>query len=265
MTITEGKPIPLSKNKKFYTWAGVILVVAAALVTGRVTSFNLIDALAAMPGIIGFIIHDFLPPNFSVLPNIIEPLLDTLAMAVVSTMIASCISLVLAFVCAAPTTPHPALRVVLRAFASALRNIPSLAWVMILIPAFGIGKFVGVLALTIGSLGSLIRFFTETIEEIDRDKLEAIRAAGGSYWQMLRSGVIPQCLPGFIAWILYNFELDIRASAIIGMVGGGGIGFFIQMSIKLFKYSDAAVGILVVVAVVLIIEWTSKKIREAVL
>ena len=265
MMVVREKTIPLARRKNFFAWAGLVLVAGTAFVTGQVTSFNLFDALAAIPGIFGFLVNDFLPPNVLVMPDILTPLLDTLAMAVVSTVIASAVSLVLAFLCAAPTTPHPVFRLALRAFASALRNIPSLAWVMILVPAFGIGKFVGVVALVIGSVGSLTRFFTETIEEIDRDKLEAIRATGGSYWQVLKNGVFPQCLPGFTGWMLYNFELDVRASSVIGMVGGGGIGFFIQFNLKLFKYADAMMGILVVVVVVLLIEWVSKKIREVLL
>jgi phosphonate transport system permease protein len=264
MSVRE-RIIPLKKQRSLLTWLGLAAVVTATILTGYASSFSIPEAVLAIPGILKFIFTDFLPPNFAALPQILNPLLDTLAMAVVSTVMASLLSLILAFLCAAPTTPHPAVRVVIRGFASCLRNIPSLAWVMILVPAFGIGKFVGVLALIIGSLGSMTRFFAETIEEVDKDKLEAIRATGGTYWQVLKNGVIPQCTSGFIAWILYNFELDVRASAIIGMVGGGGIGFFIQFSLKLFRYADAAMGIAVVAVVVLLIEWASKKIREAIL
>jgi phosphonate transport system permease protein len=257
--------LPLKKEKDFYTWAGVLLVIFTAAATGYVSQFNVFEAIRVMPGVLSFIFTDFLPPSYVALPNIVQPLLDTFYMAVVSTVTAATISLVLAFLCATPTMPHPAFKIVIRAFASLLRNIPALAWTMILIPAFGIGKSVGVIALIIGSLGSMTRFFTETIEEIDIGKIEAIRSSGGSYWQVLRAGVMPQCTPGLISWTLYSLELDIRASTIIGMVGGGGIGFYIQSTIKLFKYDHAAMAIFIVAILVIIIELLTKKIRERIM
>lgn len=257
--------IPLKKEKSFYTWAGIFLVIMTALVTGWISEFSVPEAIKALPGVMSFLFTDFLPPAAAALPNIAGPLLDTICMAVISTLTAAVISLFLALLCAAPTAPHIVFKVSIRAFASFLRNIPALAWTMILVPAFGIGKFVGVIALTIGSIGSMIRFFTETIEEIDTGKIEAIRSTGGSYWQILKSGVLTQCMPGVVSWTLYSFELDIRASTIIGMVGGGGIGLFIQSSIKLFRYDHAAMAILVVALFVLLIEYITKKTREVIL
>ncbi|KUO69226.1 MAG: hypothetical protein APF77_03100 [Clostridia bacterium BRH_c25] len=257
--------LPLKKEKSFYTWAGVFIVIFTGVVTGFISHFDAIEAIRIIPGVLSFIFIDFLPPAHTALPNIVNPLLDTFYMAVVSTVTAALISIVLAFLCATPTMPHPVFKIAIRAFASLLRNIPALAWTIILVPAFGIGKSVGVIALTIGSLGSLIRFFTETIEEIDTGKIEAIRSSGGSYWQVLRAGVMPQCTPGLISWTLYSLELDIRASTIIGMVGGGGVGFYIQSTIKLFKYDHAAMAIVIVAMLVLVIEYLSKKIRERIM
>lgn len=262
---TQAPLIPLKKEKSFYTWAGVVLTAVAVWMTGIVAEFNLWDALKALPGVAHFLWTDFLPPNPKAIPNMIPPLLDTICMAIISTVTSAVLGLILALLCAEPTTPHPAVRIGIRAFASILRNIPGAAWALLLVPAFGIGKFVGVLALTIGSLGGIIRFFTETVEEIDRGGIEAIKAAGGSYWQILRGGVFPQCTPGLIAWTLYNMELDIRASTIIGMMGGGGIGLFIQSSIKLFRYDHAMMAIAIVTCFVLLFEIASKKIREEIL
>lgn len=257
--------LPLKREKNFYTWAGVIIVVFTAVVTGFMSQFNVFEAIKVMPGVLSFIFTDFLPPSYTALSNIANPLLDTFCMAIISTTTAALISMILAFLCAAPTMPHPVFKIAIRAFASLLRNIPALAWTIILVPAFGIGKTVGVIALTIGSLGSMIRFFTETIEEIDTGKIEAVKSSGGSYWQVLKAGVIPQCSPGLISWTLYSLELDIRASTIIGMVGGGGIGFYIQSTIKLFKYDHAAMAILIVGILVIIIEFFTKKIRERIM
>jgi phosphonate transport system permease protein len=254
--------IPLTKAKKLYTWAGVGAVALTALLTGYTTQFNVVEAIKVIPGIAGFIGADFLPPNVRAIPGFTASLLDTVYMAVISTLTGAVFSLLLSLLCAAPTAPHWTLKVGIRACASLLRNIPSLAWAIVLVPAFGIGKTVGVMALLINAVGNLTRFFTETVEEIDLGGVEAIRAAGGSYWQVLKSGVLPQCVPGLVSWTLYNLELDIRASTIIGMVGGGGIGFFIQSNIKLFRYDYATMAIIAVALSVLLIEYLTKKVRE---
>ena len=257
--------IPLKKEKSLYTWAGVLLTLFTAVITGYMTEFDIKEAFITLPGVLNFISTDFLPPEIKAVPDFLPSLLDTFYMAIISTVTGAAISLVLALLCAAPTTPHPAVKLVIRAAASCLRNIPALAWTIIFVPAFGIGKTVGLMALTLGSMGTMIRFFAETIEEIDMGGIEAVRSAGGSYWQVLKSGVLPQCFPGIISWSLYNLELDIRASTIIGMVGGGGIGFFIQFTIKLFRYEQATMAIIAVAVLVLLTETISRKIRERIL
>ncbi len=257
--------IPLKKEKSLYTWTGVFLVLFTAIITGYVTQFDIREAVIVLPGILDFILVDFLPPALKAVPDFMTSLLDTLCMAIISTTTGAVISMFFALLCATPTTPNSIVKLVIRGFASCLRNIPGLAWAIIFVPAFGIGKTVGLLALTLGSLGSMIRFFTETIEEVDPGGIEAVRSVGGSYWQVLKSGVLPQCFPGIISWALYNLELNIRASTIIGMVGGGGIGFFIQFNIKLFRYEYATMAIIAVAVLVLLTESISKKIRERIM
>lgn len=257
--------LPLKKEKSLYTWIGVVIVVLTALITGYISEFDVPEAIRVIPGVLNFIFTDFFPPAAKAVPDFWGSLLDTVYMAIVSTVTGAAISLIFSLLCATPTTPHPLLKVTIRAFASLLRNIPELAWTIILVPAFGIGKTVGLMALLIGSVGNMTRFFTESIEEIDLGGIEAMRAVGGSYWLILKSGVLPQCVPALVAWTLYNLELNIRASTIIGMVGGGGIGFFIQFTIKLFRYDHAAMAILAIAVVVLCVEFLSKNIRERIM
>lgn len=259
------KNIPLKKEKSYYTWAGVIIVILSAVITGGLTNFNIKSAIIAIPGVLDFISSDFLPPSVDALPSLVEPFLDTIYMGVVATFTGALVSLILAFLCAAPTTPHSSLKILIRGFISLLRNIPSLAWALILVPAFGIGPLVGLVALFIGSVGTMTRFFTEAIEEVDQSGIEAVKSVGGSYWQTLKGGVVPQCLPSIVTWTLYNLELNIRASTIIGMVGGGGIGLYIQSTIKLFRYDYAAMAIMIVAVFVILLEFLSKKVRSIIL
>jgi len=264
-TLDYTQKLSLTDSKGFYTWVGIGLVLLLTIVTSFASEFNFIEALDVLPGVFGFITEDFLPPAYEALPNLVSPLLDTFFMAVVATITGALLSIILALLAATPTSPSPVFQVMIRSFVSFLRNIPSLAWALILVPAFGIGKFVGLLALFIGSLGTMTRFFTESIEEIDLGGLEAMRSVGGSYWQSLKSGVIPQVLPSLISWTLYSLELNIRASTIIGMVGGGGIGLYIQSTVKLFRYDHTAMAIVAVAISILLLEFISKKIREAIL
>lgn len=257
--------IPLKREKSLYTWVGALLVLLSAIITGYMTKFDIKEAVVVLPGIFNFIFVDFLPPEVRAVPEFLPSIIDTFCMAIISTVTGAIISLVLALLCASSTSPHPVVKVSIRAFASCLRNIPGLAWAIVLVPAFGIGKTVGLMALTLGSIGSMTRFFTETIEEINPGGIEAVRSVGGSYWQVLKSGVLPQCFPGIVSWALYNLELGIRASTIIGMVGGGGIGFFIQFTIKLFRYKQVTMAIIAVAILVLLIETLSKKIRERIM
>lgn len=258
----ERKLIALKKKDNKLSILVFVILILLTLITMKETEYKVIVALKAIPGIIDFIFKDFLPPAINSIPVLLPSLLDTIYMAIVSTVLGGIISLILALLCAEQTTPSKFLMVLIRAFASALRNIPALAWALIFVPAFGIGKTVGVMALVMGALGTMTRSFTETIEEIDLGGIEALRACGASYWQVLRNGVIPQAIPGIVSWGLYNFELDVRASTIIGMVGGGGIGFFIQSNIKLFKYRNATMAIIIVGLLVIVTEFISKKIRE---
>lgn len=257
--------IRLDNQKKSLVIIGAVLIALLTVITSIWTKYNLLEAGLAIPGVVNFILTDFLPPSVHAMPQLIPSLLDTIYMAIVSTVISGILALILALLCAETTAPSAFLRVLIRGFASALRNIPALAWALIFVPVFGIGKTIGVLALSIGALGSMTRLFTETIEEIDPGKVEALRATGASYWQTLRNGVIPQAVPGLLSWSLYNFELDVRASTIIGMVGGGGIGFFIQSTIKLFKYKQTSMAILIVALLILGVELISKRIREKVI
>jgi len=261
----QSEYLPLKKEKRLITWMGVAAVTFTALVTGCISEFNVLEAFRVIPGVLNFIFTDFLPPAVKSVPELWPSLLDTIYMAIISTITGAVISLIFALLCADTTAPHPLLKVTVRALASVFRNIPELAWTIILVPAFGIGKTVGLMALLIGSVGSMTRFFTESIEEINQSGIEAVRAVGGSYWLVLKSGVIPQCIPALVAWTLYNLELNVRSSTVIGMVGGGGIGFYILFTIKLFRYDHAAMAILAIAVVVILIELLSKNIRERII
>ncbi|MFM9282407.1 phosphonate ABC transporter, permease protein PhnE [Paenibacillus jiagnxiensis] len=212
-----------------------------------------------------FIFTDFLPPDFSVLPKLLEPAMQTLYMSVVATVIGSVVAGLLSFLAAATTTPHPFIQVFMRGVTSLFRNIPVVIWTILLVAAFGLGTIVGTMSLILISVGMLTRSYAEVLEEIDMGQVEAVRAAGGSYFQVLTQAVLPQFLPGFIGWSLYGFEINVRASTIVGMVGGGGIGFMLQSSLKLFQYQEASMAVLLVLVIVLLVEMITNRVRERII
>ena len=146
-----------------------------------------------------------------------------------------------------------------------LRNIPTLVWAFILFSSLGIGTGVGFIALLISTFAFMTRAFIEVIDEVSCDAMEGLTACGGTFWQKVCQGIVPTCLTQFIAWFLYCIELNIRASTIVGMVGGGGIGLVLFSYIKSFNYAGAAGIILVIAAMVIMVEFLTNYLRRKVL
>ncbi|MBT2291367.1 phosphonate ABC transporter, permease protein PhnE [Paenibacillus albidus] len=249
-------------TKRIQTVLFLIIFFMIILWSSIGSEFSLGALFAGIGNSLRFIFLDFLPPDFSVLPKLLEPAMQTLYMSLVAMVIGSIVAGLLSFLAAATTTPHPFIQVFVRAATALFRNIPVVIWTILLVAAFGLGTIVGTMSLILISIGMLTRSYAEVLEEIDMGQVEAVRAAGGSYFQVLTQAVLPQFLPGFIGWSLFNFEINIRASTIVGMVGGGGIGFILQSNLKLFQYQEASMAVVLVLAIVLLVETLTNRVRE---
>lgn len=225
-------------------------------------NIQFIDVLRGGPSFINFFVTKFIPPDFSNFAQYIPAVIDTVLFAIVGTYISTLIAFILGLMMSDISNPFAPLRFCARAFVSFIRNIPVLIWASLLVYAFGIGEIVGLLALIIATLGFLSRSYSDSINEIGRGKLEALTASGASYLQIMWHGLLPNLVPSFINWTLYAFEINIRASAVLGMVGAGGIGVLIQTNIKLFRYHEACAIIIIVVGIVLLSEFATNKIRK---
>jgi len=240
-----------------------LLLLAAALVFSVwYIKFDLVEFIAGIPIFLRFLFTDFMPPNISDVSVYVSPVLDTLAFGITATFISSILGLMAAFLMAHNTSPHPLLRTVLRGLVSFLRNIPFLVWASILVVLFGVGTMPGVFALILFGFGFLSRVYAEAIEEIDKHTVEAVDACGATYMQKLKHAVIPQFIPGYISWTLFMFEITIRASAVLGLVGAGGIGSQIKLTMDLFQYSKTATVITILIVMILAVEFLTKRIRE---
>jgi phosphonate transport system permease protein len=194
--------------------------------------------------------------------NVIDPLIETLQIAIVATIIGCGLALPVSFAMSRLTTPNAPTYWISRVVMSIVRAVPDLFWAKILVTAIGIGAFAGTWALSIFSLAVMVKLFSETIDGADPGPLEAARAAGGRHIPAVRNGVLPTVLPSYVAYALYVFELNIRASIVLGLVGAGGIGRVVEAQRSFFRF-DRILGILILVfVVVFVIEQISVALRR---
>ncbi len=220
------------------------------------------ELVLSFPDFIRFFATNFLPPSFADWKEFLPSVLDTLFFAIVATYISTCFAMFFGLMMSELVNPFKPVRVVFRGIVSFFRNIPVMIWASLLVYAFGVGELVGLIALVLATIGFLSRSYADSINELDRKNLEALKACGASPLQVLWHGTLVLFKPSFINWTLYCFELNIRSSTILGMVGAGGVGVLIQTNIKLFRYETAFGIILIVIATVLLSEMLTNKIRE---
>lgn len=242
----------------------LLLAFSMILVLGAFVylEIDMMTLLVALPDFTVFFFQNFWPPHFANMGKYIPLIIDTLLFAVAGTYISAVLGFICGILLSEQTNPIASIRFIVRFVLSFLRNVPILAWAALLIYIFGIGNLVGLIALVLATLGFLARSYAESISEIAGSKLEALKASGASYWQIIVHGLIPEFIPSWINWTLFSLEINIRASAILGMVGAGGIGIMIQTNMKLFKYEEAFALIIILAAMVLLTEWMTNKLRK---
>ena len=187
---------------------------------------------------------------------------ETLAMAFIGSLIGAIVALPLSFMAAKNFNPIRALQFGTRRFADVLRAADYMIWGLIFVRAVGLGPLPGIIAIAIVDTGILVILFSEAIENIDRKQTEGIKASGGNQLEVIRFGVLPQVMPILLTNALYMFESNTRAATILGIVGAGGIGFLLSDNLRAFEFSNACTIILMIIGVVYIIDYGSRKIRE---
>ena len=188
-------------------------------------------------------------------------MLETIEMAFIGTVVGVAIALPLSML-AARNLNRKLVYVPIRALLAATRTFPSILWAILFVIMVGLGPFAGILAIIMYTIGFITKLQYESIEAIDSDPVEAVSSIGVSKWQLIRHVVVPESTPHLLSQILYMFDYNVRQTSILGLVGAGGIGFYIINYIKFFEYGKAAVFMLVVLVSVLIIDWVSVKIRD---
>ncbi|MGQ4809493.1 Phosphate-import permease protein PhnE [Candidatus Entotheonellaceae bacterium PAL068K] len=204
------------------------------------------------------------PPKWSYIDRLWTPLWDTLNMATIGTVLAIVIAVPVAFCAARNTTPSAVLvRPVALFIIVASRSINSLIWALMLVAIMGPGVFAGVIAIGLRSVGFVAKLLYEAIEEIDPTQVEAITATGASAAQTVSFGIVPQVLPAFAGISVFRWDINMRESTVLGLVGAGGIGIQLDASISNLAWTQVSLILLVILATVVASEWLSAKVRQA--
>lgn len=240
----------------------VAAVGAACLAALWITGFFDASRFAEGAPAIAQLLSEMVPPDFSRWRHWLRPLLDTLAMSIAGTALAVLASLPLALLAAPNTTPGAIAYRVTRVVLAALRSVPEIILGIIFVAAVGFGALPGVLALAFHSVGMVAKFYAEAIEHVDPRPLEAAKAAGASRLQVISHAVLPQVLPQLADITLYRWEYHFRASAVLGIVGAGGIGFELMAALRLIKYDEVSAILLCILACVVVVDSIGAALRR---
>ena len=224
------------------------------------TSADPVRLARGVPWMLDFF-RRMLPPDLSVLPAALLGALKTVEIALLGTAVAAVAALPLGFISARNVAPPP-LFYPARAVLNFFRSIDTLVYALVFVAAVGLGPFPGVLAVVAYTTTSLAKLYSEAIEGIERGPVDAITATGATRLQVLRYGVLPQVLPLFLSYVLYRLESNIRAATVLGFVGAGGIGFYLQTYLRIIDYPAASTVLLVTVAMVMVVDGISSRLRD---
>jgi phosphonate transport system permease protein len=206
------------------------------------------------------------PPRWSYMHRLWWPLWDTLNIATLGTLIAVVLAVPVAFLAARNTTPSVTfLRPIALLIIVSSRSINGLIWALLLVSIVGPGVLAGILAIALRSIGFIGKLLYEAIEEIDRNQVEAIEATGASGAQVIDYAIVPQILPAFAGITVFRWDINIRESTVLGLVGAGGVGLLLESSLNQLAWPQVTLILLVVLGTVIVSEWVSAKIRHAII
>ncbi|WP_042220397.1 phosphonate ABC transporter, permease protein PhnE [Oceanobacillus manasiensis] len=208
------------------------------------------------------VIPNLFRPDWSATAEVSLSILETVLIAFAGSLMAAILAIPLGFLAAHNMTGSRILTTIGKWILSAVRAFPDIILAILFVVAVGPNAFAGVLAIAIGSTGMLGKLYSEVIESIDMKVVEAMEANGANKIQILFYAVIPQIIPEFLSYAIYRFEVDIRASSILGIVGAGGIGTMIIFAANNRNWNEMGLILLAIIIVVTIIDFVSARIRR---
>ncbi|HEV2553332.1 MAG TPA: phosphonate ABC transporter, permease protein PhnE [Bosea sp. (in: a-proteobacteria)] len=255
-------PPPLIANRvlRYVIYGGVALYLVVAFGTVELNWARMSEGVVRA----GRLFAGFLQPDFtSRWDDIQAGLLESLTMTVTSTIVGIILSVPFGIGAARNIAPLP-IYAFCRAFIAVARSLQEVIIAIFLVVLFGFGPFAGFLTLAFATIGFLAKLLAEDIEDIDPAPLEAIRATGAGWWQVLVYAVLPQVAPRLIGLSMYRVDINFRESAVVGIVGAGGIGATLNTAMDRYEFDSAAAILLIIIGIVLACEYASGFIRAKV-
>jgi phosphonate transport system permease protein len=247
----------------------IFFALLAVLTVGSIiiTRYDVLKGFTSIAKAFIWGITNFYPDAASMLKltDILLKLRETVLMSIASTTVAAVLAIPLALAGSRTTRMNGLMSIASRGIASLFRNIPLVAWAMVLMLAFSQNPLTGFLALFFGSLGFLTRAFMETIDEVGNNPVEAVQATGAGYFHVIFQAVLPSSMPQMISWLLYMIETNIRNATLVGILTGTGIGFSFDLYYKRLDYHTASLVVILIIITVIAIEFISNKIRRVIL
>ncbi|WP_026198423.1 phosphonate ABC transporter, permease protein PhnE [Wenxinia marina] len=253
-----------SPRQKMQRW--VVMLLCALAIAWSISSIEVIWAWVwDAPQQMGDLFGRMYPPDASNLAAILRVLLDTVNIATVATAIAVVVSLPVALLAAQNTTPNRATLWLGRFILVSSRSINTIIWALLFVAIFGPGAVAGIVAIMFRSIGFVGKLLGEAIEEIDKRPVEALEATGATRFKVILYAIVPQVMPTFWAVAILRWDINLRESTVLGLVGAGGIGIILQGAIDTFRWPEVATILLAIVALVILGEIVSAWLRRRIL
>jgi phosphonate transport system permease protein len=243
-------------------WA--IILVGIFVWSAKGTNLSVRELQTGFSGIVDIVSRMF-PPDFSRLPRLIGPLIETIQISIWGTTLGVLFAIPLGLLAAGNISPHRLIYRASRMILNTARAIPEMIFAIVFVAAVGLGPFPGVLALAFHSAGMLGKFLADSIEHTDPGPIEALMATGAKRLQIIVHAIVPQIMPEFVSLCLFRWEMNFRSSTILGIVGAGGIGFELITSMRLFFYQQMAVILLAILLVVTMVDAIATFIRNRII
>ena len=246
----------------WYKHLFIVLVIGLCVTaSAAVTEADILDVLGNLEQMSGFLSR-FLRPDFAYIPKLIGPMISTLQMSVTGTALGVLFAVPVAFLGTTVVTGNRLVTSAIRFFLDIVRTIPNLLLAALMVAIVGIGEFTGVMTIAVVTFGLVSQLVYEAIEAIDEGPIEAAVSVGANKVQVAFWSVAPQIMSQVAGYTFYALEVNVRASAVLGYVGAGGIGIILNSSLALLQYDRVSVIILLILAVVAAVDGLSEAIRR---
>jgi len=253
---------PAERLGRFAVYFCVVLAIVASLQSVEVIPEFLYDA----PEQLADMLRRMWPIAWGFYPEgVHEPLLDSLHIATLGTVLAVLMAVPVAFLAARNVTPFAWINYGAKLILVSARSVNTLIWALFFVAVFGPGALAGTLAIAFHSIGFTGKLLGEALEEANRGSIEALEASGAPWLSIALKGYWPQVRPAFWGIVLFRWDINVRESAVLGLVGAGGVGMALDTALNLFQWDRAAMILIAILAVVIVAEIATTQLRKRVL